>query len=109
MDRAVKSRDTAKQKLIRGKIDTLFPAHYDLAAWRIFVHALSLSSLMGIARLFALPLEQLKHGGGFLPDLTVATSAADPYLVLPSMFVVLARSWIRVGATSMYMTYSIGF
>jgi YidC/Oxa1 family membrane protein insertase len=100
MDRAVKSGDTAKEQLIRGQIQTLFPVDYNLAAWRIFVHAFSLSSLLGIVKLFALPMEQLKAGGGILPDLTIATSVADPYLILPSMFLVLAFFWIRVGAAS---------
>jgi YidC/Oxa1 family membrane protein insertase len=97
MVRAVKSGDNATEELVRSKINAIFPADYDLLAWRIFVHAFSLSSLLGIVRLFALPLEQLKHGGGFIPDLTIATNVADPYFVFPSMFVVLGLSWIRVG------------
>jgi YidC/Oxa1 family membrane protein insertase len=101
MDRAVKVKDVAKEQLIRSKIYSLFPADYDLATWRLFVHSLSLSSLFGISGLLALPLEQLRHGGGFIPDLTIATSIADPYFILPSTFVILGLSWIQVSATSL--------
>jgi hypothetical protein len=100
MNRAVKSGDIVKERALRLKIDTLFPPDQVFNAWRIFVHSLSVTSLVGVTRLVTLPMEQLKHSGGLLPDLTIVTDVADPYFVLPSTFVVLMLSWIRVSATS---------
>ena len=100
LNRAVESGHIVKEHGMRLKIDTLFPPDQVFNAWRIFTHSLSLTSLVGVTRLLTVPMEQLKHGGGILPDLTITTFAADPYFVLPSTFVILMLSWIRVGTTS---------
>ena len=44
-----------------------------------------------------LPVEQLKQSGfEMLPDLTVMTSVADPWYVMPALAVVLMNAQIKV-------------
>lgn len=51
----------------------------------------------GIKKMCELPVEQLTQSGvGFLPDLTLMTSVADPWYLMPALSVVLMNAQIQV-------------
>lgn len=51
----------------------------------------------GIKKMCELPLDQLRHSGlDLLPDLTIATSVADPYYIMPILAAVLMNVQMKV-------------
>ena len=58
---------------------------------------IGLGVFFGIKKMCELPVEQLKQSGfEMLPDLTVMTSVADPWYVMPALAVVLMNAQIKV-------------
>lgn len=58
---------------------------------------IAMGVFFGIKKMCELPVQQLKYSGvEFLPDLTVITSVADPYYILPIISMVIMNLQMKV-------------